>query len=126
MSPLTVISGPATVIASGSATCFGGCGLAMRQLVDGEPFDLELLFTSDPEVEDVAVHPESLDHGLRLHCVNFDDATGRGSAVPVALGALGEDEVVFVHFRVFRYGRTDDRTVHYTFYRAPRAVLGGA
>ena len=40
----------------------------------------------------------------------------------MALGTVGDD-VVFVHFKVFRYGRTPDRTVHYTFYAAPRSVL---
>lgn len=118
-------SGPATVIASGSVTAFGGAGVDLRVEVDGIPFDLQLAFESDPEVEDVAIHVDSIQHGLLLRCVNFDLADGRGSAVPVALGSLG-DEVVFAHFRVFRFGRTADRTVDYTFYRAPRSVVDGA
>ncbi|NCG21462.1 MAG: hypothetical protein GWP91_20820 [Rhodobacterales bacterium] len=115
-------SGSARVIASGSATCFLGEGLVLAILADDQRYALELDFSSDPSVADVAIETVSMEHGLRLHCVNFDTADGRGSAVPVALGACGDD-VVFVHFRVFRYGRTADRTVHYTFFRAPRSVL---
>ncbi len=115
-------SGPARIIASGSATCFLGNDLNLAIVADAQRFVLELVFSTDPDTADVAIDTVSLDDGLRLHCVNFDRADGRGSAVPVALGSCGED-VIFVHFRVFRYGRTVDRTVHYTFFRAPRTVL---
>ena len=115
-------SGPAQVLASGSATCFLGEGLVLAISADDRRYALALDFSSDPSVPDVAIETVATDDGLRLHCVNFDSVDGRGSAVPVALGACGDD-VIFIHFRVFRYGRTADRTVHYTFFRAPRSVL---
>ena len=115
-------TGPARVISSGSATTFGGAGMALHLSVDGVPFDLVLQFATDESVEDVDVRLEPIDTGLILTCVNFDTAEGRGSAVPVALGSVGDD-VVFAHFRVFRHGRTSDRTIHYTFFRAARAIL---
>jgi hypothetical protein len=116
-------SGPATVIASGEATTFAGCGLHFGFEVDRVPFTLNMTFSTDDAVEDVAVQVTSTEHGLALHCTNFDDASGRGSAVPVLLGPV-EDDLIFVHFRVLRFGKTEDRTVHYTFYRTSASVLG--
>ena len=36
------------------------------------------------------------------------------------LGELG-DTLIFMHFRVFRYGDTKDRTVHYTIYQVKKS-----
>ena len=115
-------SGPAKILASGQATTFMGAGLHIAFEVEEQAFTLELLFSSDASVEDVAVSVEHTAHGLILHCVNFDEADGRGSSVPVALGEVAE-YLVFAHFRVSRFGNTVDRTVHYTLYLAPRSVL---
>lgn len=121
---LEITSGAATVIASGQVTSFGGQPLRFGLKVDEDlTFQVELVFASDPALGDVAVRPEHLDDGLRFHLVNFDGADGRGSAVPVLLGELGE-HLWFMHFRVFRYGRTEDHTVHYSFYKARKADVG--
>lgn len=120
---LVIRSGPAAVIASGEVTGFGGQAIRFDLREEELTFAVELGFESDPAAPELAVHTEQLPDGLRLRLVNFDAADGRGSAVPVLLGELG-DELLFMHFRVFRWGRTDDRTVHYTFYRAGKDDVG--
>lgn len=111
------------VIASGEATTFAGHGLNLSLEGEGARAEVRLTFVADPEVPDVAVRSTLAEHGYDLECVNFDGADGRGSAVPVFLGGIGTTGVFF-HFRVFRHGRSDDRTVHYTFYEVPDAVIG--
>ena len=120
-----IASGPATVLANGSVTTFLGSGVSLRLVEGGQPFELALSFQSDPDQEGVRIDLEDTPLGLRLTCVNFDGADGRGTAVPVVLGNIGED-LVFAHFRVSLFGKTADRTVHYTFYRAPKHVIEGA
>ncbi len=115
-------SGPAAILASGEATTYGGHGLRLELVVEAATVAVELRFDTDPEVEDVAVRSERIDGGYRFTCVNFDGPDGRGSSVPVLLCGLGEDGIFF-HFRVFRWGRTEDRTVHYTFYRVPGVLV---
>ena len=56
--------------------------------VDEVPFTFEMVFETDPVVDDVAVHVTQTERGLVLQCVNFDKPDGRGSAVPVALGEV--------------------------------------
>lgn len=114
-------SGPAQVISAGSITTFEGNGLALEVRQPEGQLRLELSFRTDPAVEDVAVDSTFGDAGVSLVLTNFDKADGRGSARPVLLGVLGPDALYF-HFRVHRYGRTPDRTIHYTVYR----VAGGA
>jgi len=118
---LRIRSGPARVIASGEVTGFGGHPLRFDLDLDGVPFSVELTFGSDGG--DVHVVAEPVPDGLRFSLRNFDGPDGRGSAVPVLLGELG-DELVFLHFRAFRWGRTDDRTVHYTFYAVEKEAVG--
>ncbi len=55
--------------------------------------------------------------------MNFDGPEGRGSADPVLVADVADD-LVFLHFRVFRHGRTADRTVHYTFYSVAKSAIG--
>lgn len=120
--PITLKSGPATIIDSGSATCFMGNPLA---LFITEPVDLivEFRFETQPEIDDVAVNISHADNRMMLQCINFDQADGRGSAEPMCIGDCG-DLVVFMHFRVFRYGRTEDRTVHYTLFTVNKTEVG--
>ncbi len=116
-------SGAAEVIGSGMVTCFGGQPLELA-FEEGEVrHEVELRFVSDASVDDVAVAVEQGDGVMSLELTNFDGADGRGSAVPVLLGAVGE-RLYFFHFRVFRFGQTEDRTVHYTFFRALKADVG--
>ena len=49
--------------------------------------------------------------------VELPRASGRGSAWPVPLREEGV-WTIFLHFRVWKFGKTPDRTVHFTFYRA--------
>lgn len=111
-------SGPATILDSGEVTCFGGHDL--RLAIDQGPLKLELewQFVDDPDQPGASVDTVELPHGYRFTCRNFDGPDGRGSALPVYLGKLG-DNAILMHFRVFRWGRSPDRTLHYTFYRVP-------
>ena len=109
-------SGPAHVIAAGSVTTFEGSGLTLWIEQPEGRLRLTLSFRTDPAVEDVAVEPTFEDDGATLVLTNFDRADGRGTAHPVPLGHFGGDAILF-HFRVHLYGRTPDRTVHYTIYR---------
>lgn len=121
-STLLITTGPATVLDSGQVTCFGGYPLTFALGVDDQAVRFQLGFTRDPEVSGVSVHTEEIDDGYRVICTNFDQPDGRGTAIPVVLKEVGAD-VVLVHFRVFLFGNTPDRTVHYTFYRVPMVDL---
>ncbi|HMV65578.1 MAG TPA: hypothetical protein PKA64_01915 [Myxococcota bacterium] len=120
---IDIRSGPAAVVASGEVTTFFGHGLLLQLALPGGVFGLELRFRTDPACPDVDVRTEIGDTGFVVELVNFDRADGRGSSDPVLLGALG-DELLFLHFRVFRFGRTPDHTVHYTLFRASRHDVG--
>jgi hypothetical protein len=113
-----VTSGPATVIAQGEVTTFHGHPLLLSwELPDATRYQIAFRFASDPALPGPRVEPTASALGMTLRCINFDLADGRGSATPVVLGTIS-GVAYFLHFRVFRYGRTDDRTVHYTIYAA--------
>lgn len=115
-------SGPARVLWSGQATTFGGAPLTLALAQPEAELSVELRFEGDgsgaPRVDS-----EAVPGGWRLTCAHFDDASGRGSALPVLLAEIGED-LVFLHFRVQRFGASVDRTVHFTFYRCGKAEVG--
>ena len=112
---LNIGSGPARVIATGSVTSFFGHPIRFDVTHRERNQVVELEFTRIADIPDVEVRTEWLADGIKLVLVNFDRPDGRGSATPVLLSEV-EEELVFFHFRVFRLGRSDDRTVHYTFY----------
>lgn len=116
-------SGPATIVASGMATTFGGSPLELKLGLEEGAIGVELVFVDDPDTAGLSVATEELESGMRLTLVNFDSADGRGSALPVLIGSL-EADLVFLHFRVFRFGRSADHTVHYSFYRARKEDVG--
>jgi hypothetical protein len=117
-------SGPARVVASGTVTTYAGFPLIFG-IVDPRPVEVELRFASDPGVPDVAVRPLP-GEGARItwELVYFDGPDGRGTADPVLLNQAPESSI-YLHFRVFRYGRTADRTVHYTFFEVAAAAVQG-
>src|SRR5688500_11959619 len=101
-------SGPARVVATGTVTTYAGFPLVVG-IESPLALEIELRFSTDPAVPDVAVLPaEPRGSRITWDLVNFDRADGRGSAAPVLL-AQTESSRIFFHFRVFRYGRTDDR-----------------
>jgi hypothetical protein len=116
---MLVDSGPARVVASGEVTTFFGHGLRLTLDLDDEAFVLEWVFEDGEEASVVA---EELPSGRRFVCVGLDDRPGRGSSEPVPVVRVGDD-VVFVHFRTTRWGRSPDRTVHYTIYRVSRSLV---
>lgn len=120
---LHIQSGPSRVLDTGVVTAFMGFPLRFELVHEQIRFRVELRFQTDPAVEGVDVGSEYIDGSLVLTCVNFDEADGRGSSRPVLLGEAGTD-AVFLHFKVFRYGQTDDHTVHYTFFGANREAIG--
>ncbi len=115
-----LFSGPATVIASGMVTTFFGQRLLLSVDLPDRVARVEFWFATEPEVADVAVRIDATPLGYVIECVNFDGPEGRGTATPMLLDDLG-DHLLYFHFRVFRFGRTDDRTVHYTFYVTPKS-----
>lgn len=119
---VSVRSGPARVIGSGTATTFWANDLAFTVEHGAIPFSVILGWVTDPSVEGVDVRTSWPEGGIRFDLVNFDGTEGRGSAEPVLITEVGE-ELIFFHFRVFRYGRTADRTVHWCFYAAPKTEV---
>lgn len=107
---MAVRSGPARVLTSGQATTFRGHGLAVE--LEDPAFRVVFAF-ADGEEAGVAMDP--FEGGVTLTCVGLDDRPGRGSAEPVAVGQVGAT-VLWLHFRVFRWGASDDRTVHWTVF----------
>jgi len=120
--PLSVSSGPARVIEHGTVTTFGGQDLEILLDMPEGAWSVRLIFEENPEISGAAVSTEMIDGGMIFECVNFQGADGRGSAVPVLLGELGED-LVFFHFRVFQHGQSDDHSVHYTFFRVHKDAV---
>ena len=114
-------SGGAEVVAHGAVTTFFGGQLHVSVPVE-PPLRVEFWFRSDPEVDGVSARAEWNEIGVLLDCVNFDDDSGRGTRQPMYLQDDGE-YALFLHFRVFRHGRSDDRTVQFSFYRARRDQL---
>lgn len=109
---MDILSGPARIVESGLVTAFMGNPLKLKLDAGAS---VELVFEATPDQPDVRVETEWTQEGICFHCYNFDDESGRGSREPALLGEWGED-LLFFHFRVFLWGTTADRTVHYTFY----------
>lgn len=118
---VSITSGPATVLEHGTVTTFGGLDLHLQiELVEGS-WSVQLVFRDHGDGSP-AVSTETTDEGTIFECVNFTGVEGKGSAAPVLLGELGGD-LIFFHFRVFQHGHSDDRTVHYTFYRVHKDAV---
>ena len=107
-------SGPARILSSGTATTFLGQSLSVSfQLIDDSWSRIDFACLQEDPPGEPEVESEARPWGITLTLHDFDG--GRGSAVPVLLGEDGDD-LYFLHFRVFRYGRTADHTVHWTVY----------
>lgn len=120
---LSIRSGPATVLAAGTVTAFEGHPIVLAWEDGPLRTVTELRFATDPAVADVAVATEQLGDRLVLHLTNFDGPDGRGTGVPLQV-AEHPSGSLFLHFKVFRYGRTRDRSVQYTLYLVPAASEG--
>jgi len=119
---VAIRSGASAVEASGTVTPFGGQPLVF-EIGSSDPMRGELVFVADDSIDGASVSTENLPGGFRMVLANFDGTEGRGSARPVLLGEDGPD-LMFFHFRVMRFGATEDRTVFYTFYRARKQDVG--
>lgn len=118
----SLTSGGAKVVASGEVTTFDGQALELAAGDDARTFVIRWDFIEDLQQPGPNVLSTLTRDSLALTCVNFDNHSGRGSSVPVLCARFG-DEYLFLHFRVFRYGRTNDRTLHYTLYLVGRDAL---
>lgn len=110
-------SGVADVLAQMTMTTFGGAGVVVELARSTGPVVVALSFVTDSSVPDVEVRTLPASSGVALELVNFDADDGRGSAWPVPLKNEG-DSTIYLHFRVWRYGKSPDRTVHFTFFKA--------
>ena len=112
-------SGKAQIGASGQITTFDGEPLTLRLRIEGWTIRLRWEFASDEAVADVAVEMQHVEEDLLLlRCVNFDGSDGRGTGRPLQI-ADSDYGAIFLHFRVFLFGKTMDRTIHYTAYILP-------
>lgn len=119
---MQVRSGPAVVVGSGVATTFLGHGLSLVLDLGDDHLAIDLEFHPDGTGEP-GVSAEETERGYRIECRNFDGEEARGSAEPVLLGELS-DALFFFHFRAARHGRSPDRTVWWTVYRARKEDVG--
>ena len=112
-------SGTAIIVASGQITTFQGAPLQVEFFSSAQSrFTVRWVFEQDPSVRDVAVRLAVEESVFQLTCVNFDQADGRGTGKPLQL--LEKDgRKYWLHFRIFLYGNTADRTVHYTVFEEP-------
>ena len=112
-------SGNARIGATGQITTFQGEPLLLSLQLDSWEMTVQWIFDSDPKVEDVAVGVQHDDERLLvLRCINFDGADGRGTGQPLQIATSASGHI-FLHFRVFLFGKTSDRTIHYTVYIVP-------
>ena len=119
----TIQSGPAVIVDTGVVTAFMGFPIRISIEVEGTLFAVQFTFVSDPNIVGVNVASTFEDGCLFLSCANFDSAEGRGSSRPVFMGQT-EDRAIFLHFKAFRYGKTVDHTVQYTFFSANKSAIG--
>jgi len=106
-----VVSGPVRVVASGQVTTFEGHPLTLRFA----SLTIKFRFYDDPAQDGPLARLDAVtDPGeVLVHCVNFDTAEGRGTRTPLEIpGELPR----WLHFRLFRFGQSPDRTLHYTLY----------
>ena len=109
-------SGRVSVIASAQLTTFEGHPLEITvEVGPSQTFSIKWSFVSDPETLDVDVVLEREGDLVHLICSNFDHSDGRGTSKPLHLGDVGTQRF-WLHFKVFLFGKTLDRTVQYTMY----------
>lgn len=116
---IRIHSGHAEVVDHGTVTTCWGRSLLLEMEISEARSVVELIFDESGDGE-AAIETEYTEAGLKLVCRRFGSEGGRGSSEPVLLGAF-DDWLLLFHFRVFRYGKTEDRTVQYTFYRVNKA-----
>lgn len=119
---MRIESGPARVVFSGQASTFGGNELTLILELPEDDLAVRLAFDQTPDGEP-RVETTATNTGWLLTCTNLDAPDGRGSADPVLLGEVADD-LLFLHFRVFRPADTADRVVWFTFFRARKGAVG--
>ena len=120
---LHVSSGPAQVLHQGMTTSFGGHPVTFTLEHGDVETTVRMEFGSDSEIEGVKVETAETSTGYVFRCTNFDSDVGRGSSQPVLVNEVG-GELIFFHFRVFLFGRTLDRTIHFTFFAVDKEAVG--
>jgi hypothetical protein len=112
------------VIESGQVTTFFGNPVTWQLDCGARLFRVEISFVEDDSSDAPHAQTHQEQDGIRLVLTNFGGTSGRGSAQPVLLGEIASD-LLFLHFRTFRYGKSLDYTVHYTFSGRPNELWAG-
>lgn len=119
-----IFTGGARVIASGTVIAFNEWGeVSFRLGPLKERLSIVFRFEDGPSggpEPRIEVLGEG-EKGIKLVLRNFGDATGEGTVSPLKLGTL-EGLQLYVHFRIFRVGKTP-RVIHYTFYQRDDAAV---
>jgi hypothetical protein len=115
---VSVKSGPAEVIASGSVFSFNGNPVELA--IGGISLIFE--FEQDKTRQEHAIDPKTPDEKtVKLTLINFDSSLGLGSTAPLRFGILKGRQLYF-HFRVYGLGsRVDgspavDHLLYYCFF----------
>jgi hypothetical protein len=119
----SVWSGPARVVSSGTVTTFRGEGVYLEVPLGDRAWAMGIRFATDAAWPGPRVDSAILGTGVRLDLVNFDTAEGKGSAEPVLVGEIG-DELLYLHFRAWKYGASNDHTFHWTLFLVQKAEVG--
>ena len=112
-----VQSGPAEVIASGTVIAFQGNPISIQF---GFPMPLTVEFEFETDTENPGkprFHTSAWgEHVLQLRLTNFDNSLGSGTVKPIPFGQRHERQL-WIHFRVYKLGSSEDRTLHYTIFQ---------
>lgn len=115
MPDVTIRSGPARVVASGTVTSFRDHPLEVTFALGDESARVLVDFEDDPDADQPRVDSEIVDDDtIRFTMVNFKNPLGTGTPEPLEIGSL-EGKPLWFHFRVYDV-EGGDPTLWYTFY----------
>ena len=115
--PISIRSGPATIVASGLVTSFDGSPLSFTIGPESDSLTIIFAFIDEPQSspQRVELDRSGDPRELRLRLINFDSLLGVGTVRPLAIGKLAGNKL-YVHYRVYTHSGSREKTVQYTFY----------
>jgi len=113
---VTLASGRADIIGHGMATTFEGAPLLIGLSDGSHGIFVRFVFRTDENAPTDQAQIYRLEDRLDVEMVNYQTLEGKGSSTPLWLNDW-DGFRYYIHFRAFRFGQTEDVTVHYTFYR---------
>lgn len=112
MKSITINSGPAEIVASGTVIAFSEHPIIIKLANLNAIFK----FRDEKEKDDQHIEKKLLDPTtLELTLYNFDNPIGSGTSKPMLLGQLN-GQPLYVHFRVYAL-HGSDKTLQFAFYR---------